>query len=82
MKSHAWKHNSKHLVVQRLALVTIILVVMGQVQSTERELIADEGELTDDEMNVAYGGDNINHEVHAQGAPTARVAAAAFEGRY
>jgi hypothetical protein len=54
---------------------------MRQVQSTERESIADEGELTDDEMNVASGGDNINHEVHAQGA-TARVAAAAFEGRY
>jgi hypothetical protein len=57
------------LVVQRLALVAIILVVMGQVQSTERESIADEGELTDDEMNVASGGDNVNHEVHAQGAP-------------
>jgi hypothetical protein len=55
---------------------------MGQVQSTERVSITDEGELTDDEMNVASGGDNINHEVHAQGAPTARVAAAAFEGRY
>ena len=55
MKLSRRRHNSKHLVVQRLALVAIILVVMGQVQSTEMELIADEGELTDDEMNVASG---------------------------
>jgi hypothetical protein len=60
---------------------------MGQVQSTERVSITDEGELTDDEMNVASGGDNINHEVHAQGAPTARVAAqrhsrGGTDGRY
>jgi len=27
MNSHAWKQNSKHLVVQRVALVAIILAV-------------------------------------------------------
>ncbi|HEY7247298.1 MAG TPA: hypothetical protein VH678_25780 [Xanthobacteraceae bacterium] len=54
---------------------------MGQVQSAERKPTADESELTDDEMQVASGGDSINHEVHAQGSSIARVAPAAFEGR-
>jgi bacteriocin-like protein len=39
---------------------------MEEVQSNDCEPIADDSELTDDELKVVSGG-AINHEIHAQG---------------